>query len=81
MTAKSVNYELWRISLSLTYQGVFITRNAKTLGFYHLQLSDVGPGRESVWRTSTVRSARKRNELFIKRNVFSDGQPASSVKE
>lgn len=43
ITAKSGNSESLRISLSLTYQGVFIARNAKTLGFYHLQLSYVGP--------------------------------------
>jgi hypothetical protein len=79
ITAKSGNSESWRISLSLTCQSVFITRNAKTLGFHHVQPSDVGPGSGSLERKSVLLLAR--NELFIWHDVFSDGQSASSIKE
>jgi hypothetical protein len=56
-----------------------VSRNAKTLGSYHLQLQDVAAGSGPPDRTSVIH--HRTDELLVEQHTVSDGHAASPVKE
>jgi hypothetical protein len=67
------------VNLPVTNVPRCVTRNAKTLGLYHLRLPDVAAGSGPPDRTCVIH--HRTDELLVEQHTVFDGQAASPVKE